>query len=73
MSLTKRQEEVLMFICQQIEDEQRPPTRQEITDHFGWASPNAAEDHLKALQRKGVIENTGKSRGIRVLPEEYLA
>ncbi len=50
-----------------------PPTRAEICDHFGFRSPTAAEDHLKALAKKGMIELiAGTSRGIRVLLESGL-
>lgn len=48
-----------------------PPTRAEIATSLGFRSPNAAEEHLKALARKGVIEIvSGASRGIRLLLEE---
>ncbi|WP_272659874.1 transcriptional repressor LexA [Providencia sp. PROV112] len=48
-----------------------PPTRAEIAASLGFRSPNAAEEHLKALARKGVIEIvSGASRGIRLLLEE---
>ena len=48
-----------------------PPTRAEIVMRLGFRSPNAAEEHLKALARKGVIEIvSGASRGIRLLMEE---
>jgi repressor LexA len=48
-----------------------PPTRAEIAQRLGFRSPNAAEEHLKALQRKGVIEIvSGASRGIRLLMED---
>ena len=44
-----------------------PPTRVEIADHFGFKTPNAAEDHLKALDKKGHIElKSGTSRGILI-------
>lgn len=66
--LTNRQQEVLDFITSFISDEGYPPTRSDICKALGFRSPNAAEDHLKALQKKGVIElQAGSSRGIRVL------
>ena len=44
-----------------------PPTRAEICAAMGFSSPNAAETHLRALERKGVIAMTsGTSRGIRL-------
>lgn len=68
--LTKRQNEVLQFIKDFIADEGYPPTRANICNALGFRSPNAAEDHLKALSKKGWIEMlSGSSRGIRVIPE----
>lgn len=67
--LTTRQEEILQLIKDFISDTGMPPTRAEIADKLGFRSANAAEDHLKALARKGAIEMIpGSSRGIR-LPE----
>ena len=67
IKLTKRQEEVLDLIKAHIEDTGFPPTRAEIARILGFRSPNAAEEHLRALARKGAIEMTpGASRGIRV-------
>src|SRR5690606_34919477 len=52
---------------QHIADTGFPPTRMEIARQLGFRSPNAAEEHLKALARKGVIELTsGASRGVRL-------
>lgn len=68
--LTERQEEVLDYIEDCISDGM-PPTRREIAAHFGWKSQNAAEDHLRALERKGRITLTaGSSRGIRLCRPE---
>lgn len=68
--LTNRQQEILDFILDRISINGAPPTRVEIADHFGFKSPNAAEDHLKALNKKGHIElRSGTSRGI-FIPEE---
>ncbi len=68
--LTVRQEEVLQLIKRYISDTGYPPTRAEIAHELGFKSANAAEEHLKALARKGAIEMVaGASRGIR-LPEE---
>ncbi len=70
IKLTSRQEEVLNLIKRIIEETGYPPTRAEIARELGFKSPNAAEEHLKALARKGAIEMVaGASRGIR-LPEE---
>ncbi len=69
--LTARQEQVLNLIKNHIEETGYPPTRAEIARKLGFRSANAAEEHLKALARKGAIEMiAGASRGIR-LPEQY--
>lgn len=65
--LTPRQEEVLQLIKTTMLDTGMPPTRAEIARHLGFKSANAAEEHLKALARKGVIEILpGTSRGIKL-------
>lgn len=65
--LTLRQSEVLGFLKQYIEENSYPPTRAEIAQALGFKSVNAAEEHLKALNRKGVIQMTpGASRGLRI-------
>ena len=69
--LTPRQAEILALRQEYIYDEGYPPTRMEIAEAFGFRSPNAAEEHLRALERKGYIELLqGSSRGIRVLESE---
>ena len=71
-TLTKRQSEILDLIRGHIADEGCPPTRAEIAGTLGFRSPNAAEDHLRALQRKGYIEIVaGSSRGIRLVDEDF--
>jgi len=66
--LTVRQQRVMDFILDFIAQEGFPPTRAEICDALGFRSPNAAEDHLRALSKKGAIEMLpGTSRGIRPL------
>ena len=68
--LTKRQGEVLDVIKEQITQTGMPPTRVELAKILGFKSANAAEEHLKALARKGAIEIlSGTSRGIRVVGE----
>ena len=65
--LTPRQSEILSFLQDFIETTGMPPTRAEIARELGFKSVNAAEEHLRALQRKGVIELVpGTSRGIRL-------
>lgn len=66
--LTSRQQEILQFIRDRIEATGLPPTRVEIAQEFGFRSPNAAEEHLKVLARKGMLElMPGASRGIRLM------
>ena len=65
--LTPRQREILKLIQESLADSGMPPTRVEIAEAFGFKSPNAAEEHLRALQRKGVIDLIpGASRGIQL-------
>lgn len=67
IKLTARQQEVLDLIKRHIDDTGFPPTRADIAKELGFRSPNAAEEHLKALARKGAIEMIpGASRGIRI-------
>ncbi|WP_395401274.1 transcriptional repressor LexA [Pseudoduganella sp. UC29_106] len=67
IKLTARQEQILNLIRDAIDNTGFPPTRAEIAAELGFKSANAAEEHLKALQRKGAIEITaGTSRGIRL-------
>ncbi len=69
--LTPRQAEVLELIKANMSETGMPPTRAEIAQKLGFKSANAAEEHLKALAKKGVIEiMPGTSRGIRLLLEE---
>lgn len=66
-SLTKRQQNVYDFIAKTISDHGYPPTRVEIAQALGFRSPNAAEEHLRALERKGAIRMVrNTSRGIRL-------
>lgn len=65
--LTPRQAEILALITTAIRESGLPPTRAEIATRLGFASANAAEEHLRALARKGYVELTpGTSRGIRI-------
>jgi repressor LexA len=66
--LTERQAEILRLIRELTEVSGFPPTRAEIARSMGFRSVNAAEQHLRALEKKGAIEiMSGASRGIRVL------
>lgn len=71
--LTLRQKEVLDLIKNKILNFGLPPTRVEISKELGFKSPNAAESHLRALEKKGVISiQAGSSRGIILSPEESI-
>jgi repressor LexA len=65
--LTARQEEILQLVQDSIAENGAPPTRSEIAQRLGFASANAAEEHLKALAKKGYLElSPGTSRGIKI-------
>ena len=65
--LTARQQQILELIQSAISRTGAPPTRAEIASELGFKSANAAEEHLQALARKGVIDLvSGTSRGIRL-------
>jgi len=71
MELTARQREILDFVRSRMRIDGMPPTRAEIVEHFGFASPNAAQCHLRALAAHGAIElRPGTARGI-VLREAH--
>ncbi|TAK82774.1 MAG: transcriptional repressor LexA [Betaproteobacteria bacterium] len=66
-ALTERQSEILKLVRELTEVSGYPPTRAEIAERMGFRSVNAAEQHLRALEKKGAIEiSSGASRGIRV-------
>jgi len=66
-NLTSRQQQILLLIQRAIKETGMPPTRAEIAQALGFRSVNAAEEHLRALERKGAIELLpGTSRGIRL-------
>ena len=66
-ALTAKQQEILTLIRQAIETTGLPPTRAEIADAMDYSSHNAAEEHLRMLERKGAIEIVkGSARGIRL-------
>ena len=71
LKLTARQAEILAFIKEYQQETGFPPTRSEIAKKMGFKSPNAAEEHLRALDRKGaIIMVPGTSRGIQLPVEE---
>jgi repressor LexA len=66
-TLTARQRHVLAWIRKHVESTGRPPTRAEIAAGLGFSTPSSAEDHLRALEKKGVLEIApGASRGLRL-------
>ena len=72
--LTPRQAEILQLLKDYQAHSGMPPTRAEIASQLGFKSANAAEEHLKALAKKGFIEMMpGTSRGIRLIEEELVA
>ena len=71
--LTARQTEVLDLVRSHIAETGYPPTRADIARELGFRSANAAEEHLKALARKGALEIVpGTSRGIRLPDDQAL-
>lgn len=70
LKLTARQQEILDFIRNSLEVLGAPPTRAEIAQAFGFASPNAAEEHLRSLAKKGaIVLEPGSARGIRLVEQ----
>ena len=68
-ALTARQRQILDWIRGHLETTGRPPTRAEIAAGLGFSTPSSAEDHLRALEKKGVLEiQAGASRGLRLKP-----
>ena len=71
--LTDRQQEILDLIKSNLENNGLPPTRADIARTLGFKSPNAAEQHLRAIEKKGFISIlAGASRGIILNTEEAL-
>ena len=71
-SLTDKQQKILDFIREAIRSSGFPPTRSEIQAAFGFRSPNAAEDHLRKLERRNAIEILpGIARGIRLKDSSF--
>jgi SOS-response transcriptional repressor LexA len=71
---TERQGAILSFITGCVEDRGYPPTLREIGDHFGIRSTNGVNDHLRALERRGLIRREGlHSRAIRIVGVRWIA
>ena len=64
--LTSRQQEILDFLRTFSEENGMPPTRAEVARAFGFRSPASAEEHLRALEKKGAITLSGRARGLRL-------
>ncbi|MGX5660139.1 transcriptional repressor LexA [Castellaniella ginsengisoli] len=74
LKLTARQSQILDIIRLAIQQTGRPPTRAEIARQLGFRSANAAEDHLRALERKGYIHlSAATSRGIQLTGQALAA
>ena len=68
--LTATQKKVLEFIHKYLTDNGMPPTRAEIRKHFGWSSDNTAECHIRALEKRGLLDTMpGTARGLRITPQ----
>lgn len=68
---TQRQEAVIGYLREFILARGYPPTRREIMDHFGWRSTNAAQQHLRLLRQKGLLEwDERTARGIRLCQQQ---
>ncbi len=65
--LTKRQDKILDYIEQYDRKHGRPPSYQEIQTHFGFASPTAVADHIRAIEKKGYLQIRKGSRGLHSL------
>ena len=69
-ALTRRQQQILLWIQEQIAKHGLPPTRAELQEAFHCRSPNAAESHVRTLARKGyLVLQEGRARGIRLVSE----
>jgi repressor LexA len=67
LPLTEKQEKILAFVRECLRETGMPPTREEIAREFGFAVRASAEEHLRAIARKGYIELVaGSARGIRL-------
>jgi repressor LexA len=70
-SLTSRQQSIFDFLCRHIRERGFPPSYEEIAEQFGFASPNAVTGHLKALEKKGYIRRSEKSRALEVVDPSF--
>lgn len=69
--LTTKQREIFDFLCQHVRERGYPPSYEEIAERFGFASPNAVTGHLKALEKKGYIRRSEKSRAMEIIDPSF--
>ncbi|MCE9581326.1 MAG: transcriptional repressor LexA [Planctomycetes bacterium] len=69
--LTPKQQEIFKFLCNHVREHGFPPSYEEIAEQFGFASPNAVTGHLKALERKGHIRRSEKSRALEITDPSF--
>jgi len=69
--LTAKQQGVFEFICSHVRERGYPPSYEEIAEQFGFASPNAVTGHLKALEKKGYVRRSEKSRAIEIVDPSF--
>ena len=71
--MTEKQKLIMEFLRDYIEENTMPPTIREITENFGFKSPKATQDHIKALTSKGYINREeGIARGIQIITKAFL-
>ncbi|MEI7177100.1 hypothetical protein [Pectobacterium carotovorum] len=68
--LTQKQQDILDFVFSEIQSGNPPPSRVEIAEKFNFLSPNAAQEHLKSIEKKGYIKLNSKARGIKILTKK---
>lgn len=69
--LTTKQQAILDFLCRHVRERGYPPSYEEIADQFGFSSPNAVTGHLKALEKKGYIRRSEKSRALEIIDPAF--
>ena len=70
-ALTSKQREIFDFLCKHVRERGYPPSYEEIAEQFGFASPNAVTSHLKAIERKGYIRRSEKSRALEITDPSF--
>lgn len=73
LKMTEKQKKIMEYLRDYIQENTMPPTVREITEHFGFKSPKATQDHVKALASKGYINREdGIARGIQIITKSFL-